>query len=471
MLRVLGSVPVVAAGAALLPQAGCRSPLETAFSPVADRPHHPVAPVANHTTNFDSSAAALLEEISERGSHFFLEKSHPSTGIVLDRAPAGGQDAGSLAPPGSIAATGFGISALCVAAEHGFVSPAECERRILRTLEFVAHRVPHEHGFLPHYLDARTGALAPGSEYSSIDTALFLCGALHARRFLNSARADALASEIYGRVDWPWMQGQPATPASPAAMPGAGAARTQAATLCMGWLPQSGFLQSRWDSYSECMLMYLLAIGSPTHPIAPDVWGQIERNTYDYGGIRFISSFGALFIHQYLHVWVDMRNMHDGHADYFQNSIAAIRAHKTWCMLQHGQYPWIDERTWGFSASDTAHQNYAAWAAPPVVGSWDGTLAPHAAGGSLPLIPEECIVVLKAMREHHPRCFGRYGFVNAFNPGANGGHGWFDRDIIASDLALILLMAENQRTGAVRSTFMRNPEIGRAMEAVGFRRN
>ncbi len=284
-----------------------------------------------------------------------------------------------------------------------------------------------------------------------------LAGALHARRYLNSSIADQLASTIYERVEWPWMLGVAAH------------SSTKEATLSMGWLPESGFLNGRWDSYSECLLMYLIAIGSPTHPLPEQSWNAIARNTFDYGGIRFLSSFGALFIHQYLHVWADVRGLHDGYTNYFENSISAVRAHKTWCMLQHGRYPWVDERVWGFSASDTKRSTYMAWAAPPEVGDWDGTLAPHAAGGSLPLMPEECIVVLKAMREHHPRCFRKYGYVNAFNPGADNGNGWFDTDVIASDLALTMLMAENHSTGSVRADFMRNPEIRHALAATGFR--
>ena len=239
----------------------------------------------------------------------------------------------------------------------------------------------------------------------------------------------------------------------------------------MGWSPHSGFLKARWDSYSECLLMYLLAIGAPRYPLQPATWNAIQRNTFDYGGIRFISSYGALFIHQYLHVWTDLRGWNDGTADYVQNSVAAIRAHKTWCMLQHGRFPWVDERVWGFSASDAPSGSYAAWAAPPVVGNWDGTLSPHAAGGSLTLLPEESIVVLKAMREHFGECFTRYGFVDAFNPGLDPSRRWFDGDVIAIDLALTMLMAENYRTGSVREAGMHSREVMNAMHLIGFARN
>ncbi|RRA48348.1 glucoamylase family protein [Acidipila sp. EB88] len=462
VLRALGALPALAATPAFLLQTGCNHNPHEQARRLPTQPRMPASPVKNQPTNFDSHAHTLLDEVTERCAHYFIERAHKDTGIVFDRAPANGSGAGLQYTTGSIAATGFGLSVLCVAAQHGYLAPAACEQRIAQTLAFIAHQVQHEHGFLPHYLHAATGVAAANSEFSSIDTALLIAGALHARQFLNSARVDALVATIYERVDWSWMlNGYPQQ-------------RTRAhgapATLSMGWLPGSGFLEARWDSYSECMLMYLLAIGSPSHPIPAGVWQGIQRNTFDYGGIRFISSFGALFIHQYLHIWTDLRGLGDGHSNYFENSVAAVRAHKTWCMLQHGRYPWVDERVWGFSASDTAQHAYAAWAAPPVVGDWDGTLAPHAAGGSLALLPEESIVVLKAMREHHPPCFQRYGFVNAFLPGGEGRADWFDSDVIASDLALTMLMAENQRGGTVRSLSMRNPELLHAIHAVGFHR-
>ena len=453
-LRTLGSLPILTTGPLLLTELGC-SKHETSTRQTSSplQTHAPEVTVRNEPSNFDASAAALLEEICVRGSRYFFDQADPGTGLVLDRAPVDGVARNLPRPLASTAATGFGLGVLCVAAERGYLPRTACEQRILTTLEFLARRAQAEHGFFAHYLDAKTGNALYPVEFSSMDTALLLAGVLQARHTLNSSRAETLANEIYSRVDWPWMLDRAASPG--------------AQTLAMTWRPDAGFSPDRWSSYSECLLMYLLAIGAPRHPLPRESWDAIERSTYDFGGIRFISSYGALFIHQYLHVWTDLRGRRDRYADYVQNSVLAIRAHKTWCMLQHGRFSWIDERTWGFSASDTVHGTYSAWAAPPVVGNWDGTLSPHAAGGSLTLLPEESIVVLKTMREHHPRCFGRYGFVNAFNPGANNGAGWFDSDVIAIDLALTILMAENLRTYSVSALSTRAPELRSAIRVVG----
>ena len=439
-------MPAVAAVSSLLEMSGCERPQKTEarISPASAKPHKAVK---NHVSNFDADGTRLVDEVLERASHYFFDQAHPETGLVYDRAHADGSVTEQTQPLASIAATGFGLSALCVAAAHGYLSQSACEQRILRTLTTVARKIPHQHGFLLHYLDAQTGQALNPEEYSSIDTALLLAGALHAAQYLNSANADALVTEIYHRVDWPWMT-------------------NNGSTLVMGWEPRHGFQNDRWDSYSECLLMYLLAIGSPTHPLPSASWEAIQRNVYDYGGIRFISSFGALFIHQYPHIWLDLRGLHDGHTDYFQNSISAMRAHKTWCMLQHGRFNWVDERTWGFSASDTPRDTYSAWGAPPVVGDWDGTLTPHAAGGGMVLMPEECLVVLKAIRDHHPRAFSRYGFVNSFNPGAST-RGWYDPDIISIDLGLTMLMIENQQYGTVRASGTGTPAVAHAMAKVG----
>ena len=421
------------------------------------RGYVPIKAVPDQPSNFDHSALTLLEEVRYRGAQFFLSFSHPESGLMLDRVRIL-EPAGRTTSISSIAATGFSLSALCVAAQHSYINPSQCEERLLTTLNFLLTRAEHERGFFPHYLDVSSGTAALASEYSSMDTAILLAGAIHAALFLNSRKAETYAEELYSRVDWSWMLGGDVDKVS-----------TGTPALHMGWHPQTGFLQERWDAYSECLLMYLLAVGSPTHSIPARSWDAVRRSTFDYGGMRFISSYGALFIHQYLHIWADVRSVQDNYSNYFENSISAIHAHKTWCMLQHGRFPWVDERLWGFSASDSAGGAYQAWAAPPVVGVWDGTIAPHAAGGSLGLLPEESIVALKTIREHYPQSFTRYGFTNAFRPGMRQPE-WFDPYAISGDLALIMLMAENQQTGSVRTTFQKNVHTSRAMEAVGFRK-
>jgi hypothetical protein len=232
-------------------------------------------------------------------------------------------------------------------------------------------------------------------------------------------------------------------------------------TFSMGWEPESGFLAARWSRYCELMMIYLLAIGSPTHPVAPETWNSFTRPAVHYAGFDYISGLDALFTHQYSQAWYDFRNKSDAYADYFANSITATRAHKAFCL----SYPkWYSEQYWGVTASDYV-DGYAVWGGPPAVGPLDGTVVPCAAAGSLPFLPAECLAVLRAMRSKWGKqAWGRYGFVDAFHPAAN----WYDTDVLGIDQGISVLMAENLRSGLVWKTFMRNKENVLAMQRAGF---
>jgi hypothetical protein len=209
------------------------------------------------------------------------------------------------------------------------------------------------------------------------------------------------------------------------------------------------------------MMIYLLAIGSPTHPVAPECWDSFARPVIHYSGYSYISGDDPLFTHQYSQAWYDFRGKRDKYADYFANSVTATRAHKAFC-LAHPE--WYNEDYWGVTASDYAG-GYTAWGGPPPIGPLDGTVVPCAAAGSLAFLPDECLSVLRAMRSKFgTKAWGRYGFVDAFHPAAN----WYDPDVLGIDQGVSVLMAENLRSGLVWSTFMRNPESVTAMKRAGF---
>ena len=161
----------------------------------------------------------------------------------------------------------------------------------------------------------------------------------------------------------------------------------------MGWLPEQGFLKHRWDIYAELTTMYLMAIGSPTHPISTKSWEVLQRPIVPYGGIDYITGVAPLFIHQYPQAWCDYRGLRDKHANYFANSIAATRAHQLWCLVLGQKFNWIDQDLWGISASDS-RQGYRVWGGPPSMGDPDGTLVPCACAGSVVFLPAECSHVL-----------------------------------------------------------------------------
>jgi hypothetical protein len=386
---------------------------------------------------------AFLDDLERQGCLFFWEQGSPNTGQILDRARndlTGARDPRRMA---SIASTGFGLTALCIADHRGYLPHAQIVERGKTTLEWHLNSLPEVHGFFYHFADIETGKRFQGAELSSIDTSLLLCGVLAARAYFKDARIQSLAQQIYERVDWPWML-------------------NGGKTFSMGWQPDTGFLDARWKTYCELMMIYLLAIGSPTHPVAPEYWNNFTRPVIHYKGYDYISGDDPIFTHQYSQAWYDFRGKRDAYADYFTNSVTATRAHKAFCL----SYPkWYSEDYWGITASDYAG-GYTAWGGPPAQGPLDGTVVPSAAAGSLAFLPAECLSVLRAMRSKWGKqAWGRYGFVDAFHPSAN----WYDPDVLGIDQGISVLMAENLRAGLVWSTFMRNPECRNAMQLVGFK--
>jgi len=392
---------------------------------------------------FEGTDEQLLDEVERASFAFFWNEASARTGQVKDRALAAGGDQRRMS---SIAATGFGLSVLCIADKRGYKPSKEITERVRNTLKFLANELPHEHGFFYHFIDIETGKRWEKVELSSIDTSLLLCGVLTARQHFADQEIKDLATKIYNRVDWPWMQ-------------------NGEKTLTMGWNPESGFLKARWEKFCELMMIYLLAIGSPTHPIPPDTWDTWKRPKISYQGIEYISGNDPLFTHQYSHAWYDFRKKHDAYTNYFENSVKATKAHKLFCLSLRDKFPDYSEDLWGISASDW-EKGYTAWGGPPPMGPIDGSIVPCATGGSLPFLFEDCIRVLRNIRgRYREHAWTQYSFVDAFNPL----DGWYDKDVLGIDLGITMLMVENHRTGLIWETFMKNPEAQAAMQKVGFK--
>jgi hypothetical protein len=384
----------------------------------------------------------LLEDLEKANFRFFWEQANPETGLVRDRFNVRQPRKSDLA---SIAATGFGLTALCIGEKRKFISRMEGQRRVLNTLRFLWKVLPHHRGFFYHWANMNTGQRIWDSEVSSVDTAILLCGILLCRQHFTHPEIHELASAIYNRVDWNWLSED--TPVLP-----------------HGWTPESGFLQYRWDDYSEMMMMYLLGLGSDAHPLPAKAWDSWKRSTFEYDGIRYIGSFAPLFIHQYSQAWFDFRGKRDRYADYFKNSIIATDVHRRFCLNLANKFPDYSDDLWGITASDSA-RGYVVWGGPPSTGPIDGTIVPCAAGGSLPFQPDATMRVLRNIKDRYgQRTWSNYGFVDAFNPLTN----WYDTDVVGIDVGITMVMVENARTTFVWDTFMKNPEAKRAMERAGF---
>jgi hypothetical protein len=387
---------------------------------------------------------AFLEELERRNFLYFWEQASPETGLVRDRCNVTKDEKSIVA---SIAATGFGLTALCIAQQRQFIGASEARDRVLATLRFLWKKMPTHRGFFYHFADINTGERVWDSEVSSVDTSILLCGLLTCRRhFEEHSEISLLAYQIFNRVDWSWLS-------------------EDTSLLPHGWTPEFGFLPYRWDYYSEMMMIYLLGLGSLPHPLPTSAWNAWKRTKFEYDGIRYIGSFAPLFVHQYSQAWFDFRDRRDQYADYFENSILATDAHRRFCMELAKQFPDYSDLLWGISASDS-EQGYVIWGGPPSMGPIDGTVTPSASAGSLPFLTQPVMRVLRNIKDHYGKAWCQYGFVNAFNPLKN----WYDSDVVGIDTGITMLMAENVRTGFVWNTFMKNQEAQRGMDRAGLKK-
>jgi len=384
----------------------------------------------------------LLADLEKSNFQYFWEQASPQTGLVKDRCNVHVNDQGTVA---SIAATGFGLTALCIGERRGFIPSQAARQRVIATLTSLWKKLPNHRGFFYHWANINTGERVWDSEASSVDTAILLCGVLTCRQHFQRPDITELANDIFNRVDWTWLS-------------------EDTSLLPHGWTPEFGFLPYRWDLYSELMMMYLLGLGSSSHPLREETWTAWKRLTFEYDGLRYIGSFAPLFVHQYSQAWFDFRGKRDKYADYFENSAIATDAHRLFCLELAKQFPDYSDDLWGITASDS-EKGYVIWGGPPAMGPIDGTVVPSASAGSLPFLPQPVMRVLHNIRTRYGAAWTKYGFVNSFNPIKN----WYDNDVVGIDTGITMVMAENARSGLVWNTFMKNPEAIRGMERAGFR--
>jgi hypothetical protein len=447
----------------------------------SDDPRTPVGP----DTTSPQTDSAFLADLQQRTFRFFWETSNPTTRLVPDRWPSPSTS--------SIAAVGFGLTAYLNGAHRGWVSRSEARDRVLTTLRFFWNapqsdartQVTGYRGFFYHFLDMQTGYRSGETELSTIDTGLLLMGILSAQEYFTGSdpaeiEIRALADSIYWRVDWDWASVRPPE-------------------ISMGWKPETGFLPFDYDGYNEAMLLYILALGSPTHPVDPDAWDEYT-STYrwvEYYGQPHVN-FGPLFGHQYSHVWIDFRGIRDPYMqargiDYFENSRRATVAQRSYAIDNPGRWQGYSQTFWGLTASDgpgefsatieaRVRQFHSYWARGAAAGDTrdDGTIAPTAVGGSVPFAPELTIPALRAMRDGTGIfLYGQYGFKDAFNltirtPGLAPrgttipGVGWFNDDYLGIDQGPILLMIENHLSGFVWGLMRENEYIVHGLCRAGF---
>jgi hypothetical protein len=405
-----------------------------------------------------TTTEALLDTLQHTGFLYFWNEANPANGLIKDRSTPGS--------PSSIAAVGFGLSAICIGIDHGWVSATDGRNRVLTTLQtfWTGPQGSGQNGFIGykglfyHFLDMNTATRTWDSELSTIDTALLLAGVLDARQYFSTAdptdvQIRALADSLYYRADWRFMQ-------------------NFNQGILMGWKPGTGFSSfGQWIGYNEAMILYILALGSPVpfRQVPENAWsawtsGYRWRTHYGYSYVEFAPLFG----HQYSHCWVDFRNISDNYMrtqgiNYFENSRRATLAAREYCIDNPLNRVGYSDSLWGLTASD-GPTGYSARGAPPGEND-DGTITPTAATSSLPFAPEVVIPAIRNMyNTYRPQLWTQYGFRDAFNLGVN----WWGPDVLGIDQGPIVLMIENYRNQAVWNRFMQNPDIQRGLERAGF---
>ena len=430
----------------------------------------------------------LFRDIEKRTFQFFWDTTDERNGMTPDRFPS--------RPFASVAAIGFALTAYPIGIENGWISRRQAVDRTLLTLEFLyeAPQGPEasgtigHRGFFYHFLDMRSGhRYEPWVELSSVDTGLMMLGVLFAREYYDGddpreQRIRELADALYARIEWPWLQVRPPL-------------------ISMGWYPERGFIEHDWTGYDEAMLVYILALGSPTHPVEPEAWEAWTR-TYDHSwgifqGQEYLS-FAPHFGHQYSHAWIDFRGIRDAYMrgrgiDYFENSRRATYAQRSYAMENPMGWKGYGPDIWGLTASDGPQRtdqeyagqlrefrHYSARGAGIAVAFDDGTIAPTAAVASLPFAPELVIPATEALVDQHGEyLYSSYGFLDAFNPSFEydiplktgrivPGRGWVASDYIGIDQGPILVGIANYRNGFVWEVMKRSPYIRRGLERAGF---
>ena len=425
---------------------------------------------------FTQSDEELLDRIQCAAFGYFLEEFNVENGLVADTSRAGS--------PCSIAVVGFALSAYPVAVERGWMTRADAVNRTLATLRFFCASEQSESpeatgfkGFYYHFLDMHSGARVWHSELSMIDSALLVAGMLTAGRYFTAKTPEetelrALVETLYLRIDWRWSQGG-------------------SEMVRMGWKPESGFLNYCWGGYSEAILLYVLALGSPTQPVGGgcacyDAWTATYQWEHLYG-YDFLYA-GPLFIHQFSHAWIDFRGIQDRfmrekRCDYFENSRRATEVQREYARRNPHGFNGYDENCWGLTACDgpskhlpeLAHKRrrlfgYAARGVP--YGPDDGTLGGWAALASLPFAPEIALCAARTMRQRYPEMLPAQRYTSSVNPtlaGSAGQAAWVSAGHFGLDQGIVVMMIENHRSQLIWRMMRDCPYVVTGLRRAGFR--
>ena len=415
----------------------------------------------------------LLDRLQHAAFEYFLQTANPANGLIADNS--------RVNAPVSIAVVGFALASYPVAVERGWLARADAVARSLAALRFLRDsdqsggpEATGYKGVYYHFLDSDSGARVWRSELSMIDTALLIAGALTGSKYFDANTPDEielrkLVDILFGRIDWKWAQ-------------------DGGTTLSQGWKPECGFLHYGWEGYNEAIVLYVLALGSPTHPIEDDCyhgwtatyqWENLYGYDFLYGG--------PLFVHQFSHAWIDFRGIQDRfmrekRCDYFENSRRATLIQREYAQRNPNEFVGYDEHCWGLTACDGPTDElpevtgeprrlfgYAARGVP--YGPDDGTLAGWAALASLPFTPDIALDAARSMLLRYPDMLSESRYASSFNPSLEtpDHRAWVSPGNFGLDQGIVVMMIENHRSGLIWRLMRGCPYIRAGLRRAGFR--
>lgn len=414
----------------------------------------------------------ILDRLQQAAFGYFLEFVNPENGLIADTSLPGA--------PSSIAATGFGLSAYPTGVERGWMSRQDAAARTLVTLRFFAESPQSRNkdatgykGLYYHFLDMKTGLRTWRSELSLIDSALLIAGMITAAAYFNQdneveTEIRSHADMLYARANWAW------------ALDGEGA-------LWLGWKPRTGFLPYHWESYSEAIILYTLALASPSYPIGRESYDAFASK-FDWMTVKskpFLYA-GPLFIHLFSHAWIDFRGIRDAavtahDTDYFENTCRAIEVQRDYAIANPGGFTGYGADAWGLTScdgplrprrlQDGRRQQFAGYAARGApLGPDDGTIAPWAPLACLPFDPQAAMSATRHILSSYPDVIDAGRFIGSFNPSVPGktAEGWLNDRSVGLDQGLLVMMIENHRSGLYWNMLRETPVIRRGLKRAGF---
>lgn len=413
----------------------------------------------------------LLDMVQRGCFRYYWDAAHPNAGMALEVLPG---DRDLVALGGS----GFGISALVAATERGFIPRKEAGKRLLKMVRFLKN-ADRFHGVWPHFLDGRTGKVWPlFGKYDNggdlVETAFLMQGLLTARQYFSRDTAEEreirnTITVMWHEVEWDWYR-----------------KTADGDVLYWHWSPDHEWhISHPLIGWNETMIVYLLAIASPTHPIPASMYytgwagqsdlaidyrrgwsrttdGDHYANGKTYYGHKLdvgCGTGGDLFFTQFSFLGFDPRGIRDRYTDCFHNNRQLALINRAYCIANPRHRKGYGPDCWGLSAGINSGGG------KPQPRDDSGTICISAALGVMPYTPEESMAALKHYyRNLGPQTWGVYGFHDGFNLTTD----WYDEFYMALNQAQIVAGIENYRTGLLWKHFMANPEVQPMLQAIGF---